>query len=582
MDSLLHIAGAWGAFGTMATMLLCFSVFFTLYYSDPRDREPFAMVITILALTLCLTTVALFPIDIFLVSRIMNSATGLRHEWATDAAIAHMQDTVRIVYYVAYGLIASFIFFWIPLSYFYFEELEEDQGVGSRLWAALKYTFFFIIIAGILLVTGLFMKPNDHEDVDLDWLRKILANLDGSGALAFVAGVMALTGMGVLVFYTGPGLSLLPLHLLGGLKSIPAKVTETHAQLAANRERQNAILNRYTPGGHRQMSDRDRHALNELQREELILENRSRMVQGVRDSWLNRCQFIIRPFQIIFGLAGTTLTVLLIASIVVTTLDSLKEEVCGAPCGYILTRPHIPNPLNLLFLKLSPFFPVDYVLMVMIILYMFWATTKGIISIGIRFLWVHLYKFRQAATPPQGLLAATMLLMLSLAGLGYSLTMSVAPDYSMFGSQKYCNHTVITERDCGDYPALIIPCHIGAPKELCTPTVTSSFIFKIILGTPALGIAFYYTQWLFLLMFLFALLFNIIQGCRNGFGVDPIDESEDDEDDIEVRGLLNAMSADGGRRRADRRGLLIPGGGASYGSIQTQGNGNQAGPSSRS
>ncbi|KAF8924823.1 hypothetical protein BGZ52_007707, partial [Haplosporangium bisporale] len=180
MDSLLHIAGAWGAFGTMATMLLCFSVFFTLYYSDPRDREPFAMVITILALTLCLTTVALFPIDIFLVSRIMNSATGL----------------------LAYGLIASFIFFWIPLSYFYFEELEEDQGVGSRLWAALKYTFFFIIIAGILLVTGLFMKPNDHEDVDLDWLRKILANLDGSGALAFVAGVMALTGMGVLVFYT--------------------------------------------------------------------------------------------------------------------------------------------------------------------------------------------------------------------------------------------------------------------------------------------------------------------------------------------------------------------------------------------
>jgi len=75
--------------------------------------------------------------------------------------------------------------------------------------------------------------------------------------------------------------------------------------------------------------------------------------------------------------------------------------------------------------------------MIMIILYMFWATTKGIISIGIRFLWVNLYRFRKAATPPQGLLAATMLLMLSLAGLCYTLTMSVAPDYSMFGSQKY-------------------------------------------------------------------------------------------------------------------------------------------------
>lgn len=49
--------------------------------------------------------------------------------------------------------------------------------MGPRLWAALKYTFFFIVIAGILLVTGLFMKPNEHEDVDLDWLRKILTNL---------------------------------------------------------------------------------------------------------------------------------------------------------------------------------------------------------------------------------------------------------------------------------------------------------------------------------------------------------------------------------------------------------------------
>jgi LMBR1 domain-containing protein 1 len=75
--------------------------------------------------------------------------------------------------------------------------------------------------------------------------------------------------------------------------------------------------------------------------------------------------------------------------------------------------------------------------MVMIILYMFWSTTRGIISIGIRFLWVHLYRFRRAATQPQGLLAATMLLMLSLAGLSYSLTMSVAPEYSMFGSQRY-------------------------------------------------------------------------------------------------------------------------------------------------
>lgn len=35
-------------------------------------------------------------------------------------------------------------------------------------------------------------------------------------------------------------------------------------------------------------------------------------------------------------------------------IDNLTEDVCGAPCGYILTHPNIPNPLNLLFLNLSP------------------------------------------------------------------------------------------------------------------------------------------------------------------------------------------------------------------------------------
>jgi hypothetical protein len=57
------------------------------------------MLVTILALTLCLSTAALFPIDIFLVSRIMDPVTGLRYEWATDEVIAGMQLSVKIIYH---------------------------------------------------------------------------------------------------------------------------------------------------------------------------------------------------------------------------------------------------------------------------------------------------------------------------------------------------------------------------------------------------------------------------------------------------------------------------------------------------
>lgn len=48
------------------------------------------------------------------------------------------------------------------------------------------------------------------------------------------------------------------------------------------------------------MSERDRHTLTELSREELILENRSRVAQHARDSWFNRCHWIVRPFEVCF------------------------------------------------------------------------------------------------------------------------------------------------------------------------------------------------------------------------------------------------------------------------------------------
>ncbi|KAF9144773.1 putative lysosomal cobalamin transporter [Mortierella sp. GBA39] len=539
LEELIPFLGAWGLYGLIGAGLLGFSIFFTVYYSDRQDREPFAMLVTVLSLTLCLTTVALFPVDIFMVSRIMDPTTGLRHEWATDAAIAEMQLSVQMIYAVAYGLIAMFCFFWIPLAYFYFEELaDEGQTTIQRLWSSFKYTLFFILIAAILLLTGLLMKPNGKNGDDKgeeggafspesDWLEDLLGKIGGMEPLAFVAGVLALAGMTVLVFYTAPGLSLLPFHLLAGAKSLPAGVEELEAQLDFNRARQSTILNRYqmTPGGggqRQQLSDRNRHLISELAQEELLLENR-------------------------------------------LSVGQLDGDLCGAPCGFIFGR-DLPNLLNMVLVRLSPYFPADYAVIVMIILYMFWATTKGIISLGIRFLWVHLYKFRRAATQPQGLLAATMLWMLSLAALSYTLTMAVAPEYSMFGGQKYCNNTIPIggSLDCSTTPTLIIRCHVGAPADLCTPTVTSKTVLQVLSASPILGVAFYSAQWAFLAFFFLAFLFNFVHGCWYGFGEDPSGAGDDDDDEMdlednEARGLLNGgLDSEDARRKFRRRGLMIP------------------------
>lgn len=75
--------------------------------------------------------------------------------------------------------------------------------------------------------------------------------------------------------------------------------------------------------------------------------------------------------------------------------------------------------------------------MVGLILYFFLATMSGVIQIGVRFLWVTLFRIRKGSTAPQGLLVSAVLLTLSLLALNYTVTTTVAPGYAHFGSQVY-------------------------------------------------------------------------------------------------------------------------------------------------
>jgi LMBR1 domain-containing protein 1 len=120
------------------------------------------------------------------------------------------------------------------------------------------------------------------------------------------------------------------------------------------------------------------------------------------------------------------------------------------------------------------------------------ATMTGIITMGVRFLWVQLYRIQKRATAPQGLMCCTILLTLSLLALNYTLTAVVAPGYSHFGSQVYvsslatkraesivisyslviqCNSTMDPIRHCSGKPDLIVPCDIYAPTGKTRETI---------------------------------------------------------------------------------------------------------------
>ncbi|CAO0799625.1 unnamed protein product [Mucor circinelloides] len=287
---------AWTIYGIVAAFLFLFSIGFTRYFQNKYESEFFATFITILALGLVFSTLALLPVDIFLVSSTIDQTKGLKKDWATPDAIETMTLTMSIVYYVCYGLITLFSFLLIPFAYFFYEEYDDEESIKDRIWSALKYTSFFVVISILLFMFGLFLKPTTKAPkIDLDWFRKLLTDSHGEKAITFVVASLVLLGMLVFIAYTAPGLSLLPISLIKGRQRIDAESEDVENRLTATRERQRVIRSKYM---NRAMPNRDQREIEELEDEERILSRRLRGIQQDKTSLVQRILSLLRPLEV--------------------------------------------------------------------------------------------------------------------------------------------------------------------------------------------------------------------------------------------------------------------------------------------
>lgn len=223
-----------------------------------------------------------------------------------------MDNLITCLNTVGYGLVAAFSFFIIPFSYFYYEEYDDDeeQTIKDRMFGALKYTSFFVVISLLLFLFGLFVKPSQRPPkLDLDWLEKLLMEsskwmnslfatywipiffsascLDGEKSISFVIACLFFLGMLVFIVYTvsvvitsetlhpayqfihwkAPGLSILPFNMIKGRRKIEAENEDVDTRLAVVRERQRAIQSKYA-GSNKLLTERDQRNLENLEDEE--------------------------------------------------------------------------------------------------------------------------------------------------------------------------------------------------------------------------------------------------------------------------------------------------------------------------
>lgn len=293
--------------------------------------------------------------------------------------------------------------------------------------------------------------------------------------------------------------------------SAPKLAATSHSELEQNHECQRQLEGR-SEGREGGLDPRDKRELEALLRDERILVRRERLAaESTHESqhfllraW-SKIQAVFRPIKLIGGLLLMLIAIVIWISVLITGIDKAKNSICKTHCGYLLGQINILQPVNSILVQAAKVFPIDYVVFLLLVLFFFAASIVGIATVGIRFLWIVLFTIRKGKTSPQAMLMATVLLALMVLAINYSVAMLVAPQYTTFGPQTYCDRLPrhpSDQPDCTNHKNAIKPCselaENPAAANVCTPSVASTFLNRITVNYPVFGVINFWAQFAFL------------------------------------------------------------------------------------
>ncbi|XP_067876240.1 lysosomal cobalamin transport escort protein LMBD1 isoform X1 [Heterodontus francisci] len=521
----------WSIFTLVLLAILMFCWTYIRRYQSQQESEVVSTITAICALAVALITSSLLPVDIFLVSY-MKDSKGSYKEWAADNITRqNIEDTVLYGYYTLYSIILFCVFLWIPFVYFYYEEKEDDDpNKCSQVKNALKYTLGFVFVCSILLLIGAFVplnipvNQNSTEWEKVKLLFEELGSSHGLAALSFSISTLTLIGMLAVITYTAYGMSALPLNLIRGTRSVVYERLQNTEDLEEVEQQVEKIKSKCTDG--RPLSTGDRRALQKLEEKLRTLRRRDRHLETAeRSCWLKFC-CALRPFKIALGIFFIMVALLFIVALFLSNLDKALHSV-GFDSGFIIFGTNLANPLNEFLLVLQTVFPLDYILIAIITMYLVFTSMAGIRNMGIWFFWIRLYKIRPGRTRPQALLFLCMILLLMVLHTSYMIY-SLAPQYVMYGSQKYqepVNHTSFDSRQENSNATWVTKmCDAKAPEDQCTVTRTYLFLHKFWF----FNVVYYFGNWAFIAVFLIGLTVSCCKGKRS------VIEGEIDDDDSDL------------------------------------------------
>ncbi|EDV23523.1 uncharacterized protein TRIADDRAFT_58244 [Trichoplax adhaerens] len=291
--------------------------------------------------------------------------------------------------------------------------------------------------------------------------------------LSFTIGCLTVLGMLLMVLYTAYGMTSLPFDLMIGSPSLNANSFDYETEVINEQTRLLQAKMQNNTG----KSYQERRRLDELEQARRTVDRRRSQMEANQNSWFAKIACIWRPFQV---------------------------------------------------------YPLDYIFFLSILLYVFLSSVSGIRKIGIRFCCIKAYRIHPGRTTTQAMLFMCFFLVLIVLSLNVVMY-TIAPRYVTFGSQHYLGNSSYTSDNYNMTQILTTQkCTLEAANEACVETRTVILLFRFCYRIFVFGIIYYWTNWVFLAIFMVTFLAAFVRCRKPSVTSTYIDEDSDYDSDEEL------------------------------------------------
>ncbi|CAF2954395.1 unnamed protein product [Rotaria sp. Silwood2] len=380
---ILASLGSWLPFAIVGLFIIFLSIIFTLRYQQNRDRDCLVTLVCSISLIIALLTSSLLPTDVILVS-FMKNPNGTFKEWTSNQTTRdHIQKYVEVGYYVLYGLVILMAFLVNPFLFFYYEEKEEQEETSKRVRSAIKWTIGFLIFLIILIILGIFVPqlatlPTDNSTSEWDHVKYLIDHFDSSidrGLLEFL----------LLTIYTGYGSIACPLSLIRGKRSARLQQTTIEEQRSEIQNQIRILKTRYPR--HVPMPVREKRKLAELEQHDAVLCRNEESIINVRQSFCFKCRYIYRPIQIILGILLFCFALLIFISLLLSNINKCINFINFKQI-FAQGNQTLPNPIDIVLTWTGKFYPISYIFLSGLMIYIILTSLYGLQQIGIWYFWI--------------------------------------------------------------------------------------------------------------------------------------------------------------------------------------------------